>query len=198
MISARIASVSILCITLLFSGTQAARADAVFDFEADLAGTPSPFTDTVNGLSAAFGGSASVCDSTGLVQSLTGKVLIQSFCGPSPGSGPRTIAFSSDLTGISFKFANAGGTSTLTLAAFENATSIGTATFTSTLPPGLFNGEGMASFSGTFNRLTLTSGALLALDNINASTSSVPEPASFATIASGVGLLAAFARKRKR
>ena len=193
----RAASLFTVSFALLFSGIQSAKADAIFNFEADALGTRAPFTDAVNGLSATFGGLASVCDSTGLFQSLSGRVLIQNLCGSSE-SGPLTISFSSTLTGISFNFANAGGTSTLTLAAFENTTPVGTATFTSTLPPGRFNGEGLANFSGTFNRLTLTSGALLALDNINASTTAVPEPTSFATIAAGLTLLAAFARKRKR
>ena len=194
----RIAFLFATPLALLFSGVQSANADAIFDFEANMPNTALPLTDTVNGLSATFGGSASVCASGGLFQSLSGNLLIQSYCGPSTESGPLTISFSSNLTGISFNFANAGGTSTLTLAAFENATSVGTASFSSTLPSGRFNGEGLASFSGTFNRLTLTSGALLALDNINASTTATPEPASFATVAAGIGLLAAFARKRKR
>ncbi|MFL6464090.1 MAG: PEP-CTERM sorting domain-containing protein [Bryobacteraceae bacterium] len=198
----RIASPFAISFALLFSGVQSVKADAIFNFESTAQNTHTPFTDTVNGLSATFSGSASVCPSDGLFQSLSGNVLIQGLipCGLSTESGPLPISFSSDLTGISFNFGTAGGTGTLTLTAFANATSVGTATFTSTLPSGRFNGEGIASFSGTFNRLTLTSSNLLALDNINASTSTaaVPEPASFATIAAGIGLLAAFVRRKRQ
>ena len=186
----------VLC--ALFSGTKRASADAIFNFEANLPGTPTPFTDTVSGLSATFGGLASVCASEGLFQSLSGNVLIQSLCGPSTQSGPLTISFSSNLAGISFDFATAGGAATMTLTAFENAMSVGTVSFTSTPPPGFFNGEGLANFSGTFNRLTLTSGDILALDNVKASAAAVPEPASLATIPVVLGVLAAIGVRRRK
>jgi hypothetical protein len=197
----RIASLFTLSLALVFSGVRSANADAIFNFEAIAPTTSTPFTDTVNGLSATFGGQASVCNpgiSGVSFQSLSGNVLIQqSLCGSSSESGPLTITFSSSLTGISLNFGTAGGTGSLILAAFEEAASVGTASFPSTLSAGQFNGEGIASFSGTFNRLTLTSSRPLALDNINATTGTapVPEPASLATLAGGVGLLAAFVRK---
>ena len=194
----RIASLSVISFALLFSGIQSVRADAIFNFEADALNKATPFTDTVNGLSAAFSGAASVCDSTGLFQSLSGKVLIENLCGPTTEGGPITISFSTGLTAISFNFATAGGTATLALSAFQGTTLVGTANFSSTVPPGFFNGEGFATFSGTFDSVRLTPTSLLALDNINARTSAVPEPASLATVAAGIGLLAAFARKRKR
>jgi hypothetical protein len=198
----RITSLFAISFALLFSGVQSVKADAIFDFEANAPNTSTPFTNTVNGLSATFSGQTSVCDPRALgfsFQSLSGNVLVQSLC-VAGQSGPLTISFSSDLTGISFNFATAQSAGTLALAAFENAASVGTASFTATLPSGRSNGEGIASFSGTFNRLTLTSGNLLALDNINASTSTaaVPEPASLATVASGIGLLAAFVRRKRQ
>lgn len=184
---------------LLFASAHTAQADALFDFEANAPNTAAPFTDTVNGLSATFGGQASVCDSLGIFQSLSGHILIQNLCGPSTESGPLSVSFSANLTGIVFNFATAGGVGTVTLAAFENATSVGSMNFTSALPMGLLNGEGTASFFGTFNRVTLTGDTLLAMDNVSARTTApVPEPAAFATVLAGMGLLATFARKQKR
>lgn len=194
-----LSSLVLLSGSLLFAGVHTAQADALFNFEANTPNTPTPFTDTVNGLSATFGGQASVCDSLGIFQSLSGNVLIQNLCGPSTESGPLSLSFSADLTGIMFNFATSGGVGTVTLAVFENATAVGSLNFTSTLPSDLFNGEGTASFSGTFNRLTLTGDTLLAMDNVNARTTApVPEPTAFATILAGMGLLATFARRQKR
>ena len=194
----RLTSVVIISGALLFSSAHIVQADALFDFEANAVNTATPFTDTVNGLSATFGGQASVCDSGGLFQSLSGNVLIQNLCGPPTESGPLSLSFSANLTGIMFNFATAGGTGTVTLAAFENATAVGSVNFTSTVPSGFLNGEGVASFSGTFNRLTLTGNSLLAMDNVNARTTAlVPEPTALATVLAGMGLLATFARKQK-
>ncbi|MBV9248833.1 MAG: PEP-CTERM sorting domain-containing protein, partial [Acetobacteraceae bacterium] len=135
----------------------------------------------------------------GLFQSLSGNVLIQGFCGPATELGPLSLSFSANLTGIALNFATVGGPSTVTLAAFENTTAVGSVNFTSAVPTGLFNGEGLARFAGTFNRLTLTGNTLLAMDNVNAQTTApVPEPAAFGTILAGMGLFAAFARRQKR
>ena len=187
----------LLSSALLLASAHTAQADALFDFEANTPNDPTPFTDTVNGLSATFGGQASVCDSLGLFQSLSGNILVQNLCGPATESGPLSLSFSANLTGIAFNFATAGAAGTVTLVAFENTTSVGSVSFPSTVPTGLFNGEGLASFSGTFNRVTLTSSLPLALDNVNAQTT-VPEPAALATVLAGMGLLAVFARQRKR
>ena len=109
----------------------------------------------------------------------------------------KLISFSSSLTGISFNFATLGGASPLAFSAFQGATLVGTAMFSSTPPPGRFNGEGLASFSGTFDSVLLSTPPI-ALDNIDAKTSPVPEPLSLVTVAASLGLLAVFARKRKR
>ena len=194
----RLSSLFLISGGLLLAGAHTAQADAVFDFEANAPNTAAPFTDTVNGLSATFGGAASVCNSFGLFQSLSGNVLIQNFCGPASESGPLSLSFSANLTGIAFNFATVGGPSTVTLAAFENSTAVGSVNFTSSVPTGLFNGEGLARFSGTFNRLTLTGNTPLAMDNVDAQTAApVPEPAAFGTILAGIGLLAALARRQK-
>ena len=161
----------------------AAAQATLFDFENIAAGTPLPFSDTVNGLTANFSGQASVCNTGAFFQTLMGNTSIQQFCNnPANGdqTGPLGISFSSDLSSVSFNFATFGGDSTLTVEALENGNPVSTSTFNSSIPPGQSVDEGFASVFGTFNMLVLTggSGALLAIDNI--STPAVPEPASFA------------------
>jgi hypothetical protein len=192
---ARIGTLSVAVFAFAFFTAQYTKADALFDFETNAAGTPTPFTNTINGLSATFGGSARVCDSQGFFQSLSGQILIQNFCGSSSDSGPLTISFSSPLTAMSFDFAVAGPNGTLSLSAFLGGTPVGGSDFGTTLPPGLFNGEGVANFSETFDSVQLSSDLFLAVDNVDASTTPVPEP--------GVSLLlsaviAVFAVMRRR
>jgi PEP-CTERM motif len=176
----------------------AARA-VVFDFESNAQNTTTPFTDTIGGLSATFTGSASVCSSTGFFATLSGNVLIQSLCGSTTEAGPLDVSFSSDLSGASFDFATAGGSSMVTLQAFENATLVSSATLTSTIPSGFFNGEGVASATGMFNRLLVTGSTVLALDNIDATpqSSQVPEPASLALFGAGLAGAGLMWRRRK-
>lgn len=191
----KISSFVLLVSTLLFSGGNGLIASSVFTFEANAPNTATPFTDTLNGLSATFSGKASVCNSDGLFQSLSGNVLVQQICGPATESGPFYVLFSENLAGIKLDFATVGGPSTLTLTAFENATIVGSFNFISSVPSGLANGEGLASFSETFNRLSFTANTLLAIDNINAlTTAPVPKPAPFSMVLAGAALLAAFAR----
>jgi hypothetical protein len=173
--------------TTLFNGT------AVFNFENIAAGTPLPFTETINGLSATFTGNASICNSGGLFVTLSGNVSIQQFCGPNTETGPLRISFSEDLSSVSFNFATVGGANSLTVEALENGTPVSTSSFSSSIPPGQFADEGLASLSGIFNMLVLTggSGALLAIDNV--STPTVPEPASLAMLGAGLaGLIFVF------
>src|SRR5690242_15646096 len=115
---ARIGTLFVIGFALAFCTPQHTKADALFDFETNAAGTPTPFTNTFNGVSATFGGSARVCDSQDFFQSLAGQILIQNFCGSSSDSGPLTISFSSPLTAIAFDFAVAGSSGTLSLSAF--------------------------------------------------------------------------------
>jgi hypothetical protein len=171
----------------LFNGT------AVFNFENIAAGTPLPFTETINGLSATFTGNASICNSGGLFVTLSGNVSIQQFCGPNTETGPLKISFSEDLSSVSFNFATVGGANSLTVEALENGTPVSTSTFNSSIPPGQFADEGFAALSGIFNMLVLTGGSsttLLAIDNI--STPAVPEPASIVLLGAalcGFGIL---------
>jgi PEP-CTERM motif len=171
---------------------------AVFDFENIALGTTTTFTDTVNGLTATFTGSASVCAAGGLFLTLSGNVEIQDLCNnPANGdqSGPLGISFSEDLSSVSLDFATVAGPGTLTVKALENGNPVSTSTFNSTVPPGGFSGEGFASVAGTFNSLTLTSASLLAIDNI--STPAVPEPASIALLGGGLAGFVLVRRRRK-
>jgi hypothetical protein len=172
------------------------KADAIFDFESDAQFTTTPFTNTVNGLSAIFtgpmventiGGTASICDTDAFFATLTRNVLIESFC-ISRQFGPIGIRFSSDVKTLSFAFVIQGRGGSLTLQAFENATPVGTATFLGSLPDGRPNEEGFATFDGTFNSVILVPGNnfRFGIDNVNAAT--VPEPATLRTIA-GTGFL---------
>jgi hypothetical protein len=175
----------------LFNGT------AVFNFENIAAGTPLPFTETINGLSATFTGNASICNSGGLFVTLSGNVSIQQFCGPNTETGPLKISFSEDLSSVSFNFATVGGANSLTVEALANGTPVSTSTFNSGIPPGQFADEGFAALSGIFNMLVLTGGggALLAIDNI--STPAVPEPASLGLLGMGLASLVLLRLRRK-
>jgi hypothetical protein len=168
---------------------------AVFDFENIAAGTPLPFSDTVNGLTATFTGNASVCAVGGLFVSLKGNAEVQELCAAGDQTGPLGIGFSSDLSSVSLDFATVAGPGTLTVEALENGNPVSTSTFNSTVPPGGFSGEGFASVAGTFNSLTLTSASLLAIDNI--STPAVPEPASIALLGGGLAGFVLVRRRRK-
>ena len=178
----------------------AARA-TLFDFENIAAGTPFPFSDAVNGLTANFSGQASVCNTGGIFVTLMGNTSIQQFCNnPANGeqTGPLRISFSSDLSSVSFNFATVGGNSTITVQALENGSPVSTSTFNASIPPGQLVDEGFASVFGTFNMLVLTGGggALLAIDNIS-TPAATPEPASFALLGTGLAGLILARRRRK-
>jgi hypothetical protein len=178
----------------------AAAQATLFDFENIAAGTPTPFSDTVDGLTANFSGQASVCNTGGLFVTLMGNASIQQFCNnPANGdqTGPLGISFSSDLSSVSFNFATLGGDSTLTVETLENGNPVSTSTFIASIPPGQLFDEGFASIAGTFNMLVLTggSGALLAIDNISTPAAATPEPASIALLGAA---LAGFGILRRR
>jgi len=171
-----------------------ARAGTIFDFESNTVPTSTTFTDTVGSLIATFAGPATVCASGGLFASLTGNVLIQSFCAPN-NVGPLTISFNSNITSLSLDFATSGGPASLSLAAFENGTPVGTNNSVSSDPLGYFDGEGVASFTGLFNSVTLTSSDFIAIDNV--SVSAVPEPASTGMLLAALALLSALVWNRR-
>lgn len=193
---ARIGTFCVIGFALAFCMTQYTKADALFDFETNAPNTATPFSNSVNGLSATFGGSARVCDSQGFFESLSGQILIQNFCGSSSDSGPLTISFSSPLTAISLDFSVAGSDGTLSLLAFWGGTPVGGSNFGTTLPSGFFNGEGVANFSGTFDSIQLNSDLFLAIDNITAETSPIPEPGVFLLVPAVIAFFAAMQRRR--
>ena len=179
-----------LAIAAAFANPRVASA-SVFTFDSDTAGTVTPFVDTNNGLAATFGGQAAVCNVSGFFVSLTGNALIQNLC-VTGESGALSIGFSTDIFAITFDFATASGAASATLTAFEGATLVGSSVFTSTIPAGGFNGEGVASFNGVFNNITFSSSDVLAIDNV----SDVPEPATSTLLLAPLALMILVTRRR--
>jgi hypothetical protein len=167
------------------------RGDSVFDFESDTAGTPTTFTDTIDGLSATFSSSHDpggfVVDSAGLpapFATLSGNVL------GDPGllglgNLTLTVTFSVDVSSISLNFAvNAFSPTAFTLNAFDSGIPVGSATATGSIP------KGSISFSGAdFDSVTLSTPApFFAVDDIAVTATVIPEPGGLAAI--GVLLVA--------
>ncbi len=186
---------AVLGLSLLTLGSIPASADSIFNFESTPSGTKFPLSLTNNGITASFVGSASVCASGGLFATLSGNVAIQSLCGLGQ-SGPLSIAFSKNLSALSFDFATAGGPGSLSVKLFENGVGVGSQIFNSVDPAGRLNGEGFASLSGTFNSVTLTGNTFLAADNLDAVATVTPEPATIVDCLSGTLVLAGFLRRR--
>lgn len=179
---------------LLFAGQAALLADAIFNFDSDLVGKPTTFSDTSNGVTATF---SSPADPGGFGVSPTffsppmnGNVLLD------PGSSGATgialdILFSQNSNSISLDFAT-DGTGTFFLDAFKGTTLVGSVSASgvvlSSFP------QGSISFNGaTFDNVVLTSPdtPFFAIDNVDvASVSGVPEPASVYLL--GAALLALF------
>lgn len=179
---------------------------AAYTFESVPTGTLTPFSDTNNGITATFTsdngdpGAFGVTDSTifGFV-TLSGNILM------SPGdfldqntNEPLNIAFSKDLYNLYLNFALVGSPSdTLTVTAFENATSVGSVTVAASGPANLFP-EGFLGFNGVlFNSVTLTADAstpYFAVDNLAVSTT--PEPGTLSLLGTGLLGLAGFSLRR--
>jgi hypothetical protein len=170
-----------------------ANAATVFNFDSDGLGTATGFTDTVNGLSAAFTSSG---DPGGFVvyqsifETLTGNVLGD----PGP-AGLDNIAlsvnFSGDLSALTLDFATSDFStpSPLTLTAYENAQLVGSISATGEFLNGFSFPEGEIAFSGSaFNQIVISSPATdFAVDNIDV-VSAAPEPATCALL--GIALVA--------
>ena len=190
----------IACVSLMALGAFHANGVSVFNFDSDTAGTSVPFTDTVGGLSATFTGTGSVCNVSGLgFASLSGNALIQDFCNSEAVPNSISISFSADLASISFDFAIGGEPSTLSLTAFENGLAVGSSNFSSVVPPGHAFGEGVASFSGLFNKVTFSvapPSVEMAIDNVTAAP--VPEPGTLAIVGLACLPLAGWMRLRMR
>lgn len=172
-------AVAALCLAL----PAAASAESLFNFENVLVGTSGTFSTTVNGVTATFGGSASVCASTGLngnlFTTLTGNALMQGFCTPTT-SGPLTIAFDQSILQVSFAVALNGTDSLPVLVQFYNrGAKVAERTVVPVVPTGGVSPEGLLTYTGTFDSIQITSNGLVALDNLDV----IPMPASpFGTI----------------
>jgi hypothetical protein len=189
---------------VLLASSLTARADSVFNFESTPTFTPLPLTLTSSGITATFTGSGAVCNVDGLFSTLSGNAIIQNLCLAGSG-GPIGISFSQDLSSLSFDYATAGGPNTLTVDLFDAGALVGTDSFNSTDPAGYNNGEGLATLSGDFDQISLsTDGAVLALDNVDATpiTTPTPEPNSLLLLGTAFGagtlLLGRMAMPRKR
>jgi hypothetical protein len=149
----------------------AALAESIFSFDNVTAGQTLPFALSLNGVTANFSGNAAVCATTGLsggmFVSLTGNAIMQGFCQPA-GNGPLTIGFSSELTKVSFALAINGTTSAPVTVSFLRGTAVvGTQVIQPVVPNGALSPEAAVTFSGIFDTVTISSTALLAVDNLD-------------------------------
>ena len=158
-----------------------AQAASIFTFDNDTVGTTTAFTDTVNGISAAF---TSPADPGGfeieptIFQALSGNVLGDP--GPNFANNiPLTITFNQELTAFTTVFATAdfGAPSPFTLTAYQGNTLVGTVSATGIVPAGFTFPEGEIAFEApAFNTVVLSSTAPdFAIDQVAVATA--PEPA---------------------
>jgi hypothetical protein len=174
-----------------------AHAATIFNFDNDAFGTVTPFTDTVNGLSATFSspGNPGVFEvQQSFFETLTGNVLITA------DTVPLTINFSSNLSAITLVFATSDFTtpSPLTLTAYEGNTAVGSDVQVGQFLPGFIFPEGEIAFDGTtFNSVVLsTPSPGFAIDNVEVATAT-PEP-RFEWMVGVVLIAVAIPGKRRR
>ncbi len=161
-----------LAVLGLCCAAPAALAESIFSFDNVTAGQALPFALSLNGVTANFSGNAAVCPTTGLsggmFVSLTGNAIMQGFCQPAASSGPLTINFSTELTKASFALAINGTTSAPVTVSFLRGTAVvGTQVVQPVIPNGALNPEAAVTFTGIFDTVTLSSTALLAVDNLD-------------------------------
>lgn len=152
--------------------------ESMFTFDDLLVGTAGTFSSTVNGLTATFQGSATVCATTGLngnlFTTLSGNALMQGFC-TATNSGPLTINFNHYVLRLNFALAVNGTESVpVTVQYFDRGTKVGEQTITPTVPANGVSPEAAVSYTGTFDSVQISSAGLIAIDNLDAT----PTPAS--------------------
>lgn len=195
------------------------NADSIFDFSGDAVGTPTPFSDTNNGLTASYSSlngatptpNGFIVYTNPFVNFGGGNNLYENDQIP-PFPGGQTsytnltlqILFNSPINAVTFPFAlNAPAGSTLTLTAFSGGTQIGQlVSAPSTAAPGGGYSFGTLAFNPgqTFDELQLGNAFEFALDDLattNATpVSGVPEPASVALMFFGLAGILAYVRRR--
>lgn len=180
-----------------------ANASIIFDFDQDAPGTSTTFTDTVNGLSATFSSSA---DPGGFVvyptifETLTGNVLGD----PGPAFADNInldVNFSQNLSAIELNFATADfiTPSPFTLTAYENSAMVGSVTSTGQFLAGSPFPESEIAFEGAnFDQVVFSSTAAdFAIDNVNVTSATAPEPGTFGLLIGGL-LLSGISMIRRR
>lgn len=209
MLSTRTIGVALAALALTGAALPASAQSATFNFDADTLGKSTAFTDTNNGVAAAFS------STSGPGAFAVGQSFFSNQSGNDLGSvvgansSPLDITFSKALTSFSVNFGlNGFTTDTFTLTAFSgglNGTQVGTRTATGTIPGGIFLfPEGSLSFQSAtpFDTVALTSTAQnIFVDNIVVN-APVPEASPAASLglllALGAGGLAWQARKRRQ
>ena len=170
----RVAALALCC------AAPAALAESVFSFDNLAAGQLLPFSLSVNGLTASFDGSGAVCPTIGLsgnmFVSLTGNAIVQGFCGSGASRpGPVTISFSGLVGKVTFAVA-LNGTSPVpvTVNYLRGGSVVGTQTIQPVVPNGSLSPEAVVMYAGGFDSISISSTALLAVDNLDA----VPVPSA--------------------
>lgn len=201
----RLRPLAAVCAATLAAAAPAAA--QTFTFEGVAAGTVTPFTSTVGGVTATFaaanqatGSLAVVALPPGFAPGISGNVLQQ----PS-GLGALLIAFSQPLTSVTFNFAT-NGVSAINLLLFQGATQVGGGTFASALVSGFTFPGGVATLgyagAGGFDRISVSSQTpptQFLVDNVAVTPAAVvPEPASVALLGVGLAGAGAVARRRGR
>ena len=194
-------------ILFLLTPTLAAHADSIFNFESTPQYTASPFAVTNNGITASFStsypGSATVCATNGFFQTISGNALTEEFCSLSL-IRPINVAFSQNLSSLSFNFATPGDYAPFYASFYEDGVLVGTDVFSDAIPPGYLVAEGVANITGTFNSVSLALGgppssgstSPFVIDNLDAVASPVPEPSSLVLLATGLLGMANRVRRR--